>query len=110
MDDLETEQLTKLGFVLPVYFRYIDDILIVLPKCKIENILEGFNSNYFNIKFTLEKEVNKSITFLDSKFRRDENWLITCNCYRNPKVVREMFEFRFESFKRIQKKCHLQYG
>ena len=40
MDDLETEQLTKLGFEVLMYFRYVDDILIALPKCKIENVLE----------------------------------------------------------------------
>ena len=56
MDDLEIEQLTKLGFEIPLYFRDVDDILLALPKCKIGNVLEGFNSNKFNIKFTLETE------------------------------------------------------
>ena len=84
MDDLETEQLTKLGFEIPLYFRYVDDILLALPKCKIGNVLEGFNSNKFNIKFTLETEVNKSINFLDCTFLRNEEQKITCNWYRKP--------------------------
>ena len=31
MDDLEKERLASLSFQLPLYFRYVDDILIVVP-------------------------------------------------------------------------------
>ena len=73
MDDLEKERLSSLGFQLPLYLRYVDDILIVVPDTEIENILQFFNENQFNIKFTLEKERERTINFLDISITRKQD-------------------------------------
>ena len=65
MDDLEKEILTTLGFQLTLYLRYVNNILIVVPDKEIDNILQFFNASQFNIKFTLEKEREQTINFLD---------------------------------------------
>jgi len=51
--------MNKLEFVLPIYYRYVDDILLLTPLEKVDIILNTFN--VFNdiherLKFTLELE------------------------------------------------------
>ena len=84
MDDLEKERLSSLGFQLPLYLRYVDDILIVAPHTEIENILQCFNTNQFNIKFTLEKEKERPINFLDISITRKQDQKLSLNWYRKP--------------------------
>ena len=73
MDDLEKDRLSNLDYEVPVYFRYVDDILIVVPNTHVDRILQILNTNPFNIKFTLEKEVDSTINFLDVSIMRKQN-------------------------------------
>jgi len=54
--DLEREVLGKLDFRLPFYFRYVDDILTVVPKTAIDSILEKFNAHHSRLQFTVKIE------------------------------------------------------
>ena len=65
MDDLEKEKLANLDFEVPVYLHYVDDILIVTPSTQVDRILQSFNANPLNIKFTLEKGYERAIKFMD---------------------------------------------
>ena len=48
------------------YLRYVDDILAVFDKEQDSlNFLNFLNKRYPNIKFTIEKQINHSIAFLD---------------------------------------------
>jgi hypothetical protein len=49
------------------YFRYVDDILIIYDQAKtnIDQTLVNFNEQQPTIKFTIEKESQNSINFLD---------------------------------------------
>ena len=48
------------------YLRYIDDVLAAFDKEQSSlNFLIFLNKNHSNIKFTVEKQVSHSITFLD---------------------------------------------
>ena len=70
--------------VIPLYLRYVDDISIVVPDTEIENILQCFNANQFNIKFTLEKEKERTINFLDISITRKQDQKLSLNWYRKP--------------------------
>ena len=70
MDDLEKQKLANLDFEVPVYLRYVDDILIVAPSTQVDRILQIFNANTLNIKFTLEKESERAINFMDITITR----------------------------------------
>jgi len=65
MQDLEQKALNKLDFSLPIYYRYVDDILLLTPFEKIDVVLNTFNGIHSRLKFTLELEKNRSISFLD---------------------------------------------
>ena len=51
----------------PVYYkRYVDDIFVLFRSPQnLEKFNEYLNTKHTNIKFTSEKEFNRSLTFLD---------------------------------------------
>ncbi|KAG5347140.1 COX1 oxidase, partial [Acromyrmex charruanus] len=49
------------------YFRYVDDIVLVVHKEKVEGILELFNSYHERLKFTVDFGDENGINFLDVK-------------------------------------------
>jgi len=63
--DLETKAIDKLPFKLPLYRRYVDDILVAAPFDQLGTILETFNSFHVRLQFTLEISNNNRINFLD---------------------------------------------
>ena len=76
MDDLEKDRLLNLDFEVPVYFRYVDDIFIVVRNTHIDDIVQIFNTNPLNIEFILEKEFNGAINFLDVTITRKQKKII----------------------------------
>ena len=52
MQDLETKAIARLGFQLPFYFRYVDDIVMAVPSDMIDFILTTFNSFHPRLQFT----------------------------------------------------------
>ena len=45
--------------------RYLDDVIAMLPKNQIENHLHYINTLNPHLKFTVEREENKRLPFLD---------------------------------------------
>ena len=82
MEDLENARLSNLDFEVPVYFRYVDDILIVIPNTHVDHILQIFNTNPLNIEFTFENEFEGAINFLDVTITRKQNQKLSSNWYR----------------------------
>jgi len=81
--DLEESCLEKLNINISVYYRYVDDILMVAPREYIDLIIQTFNSYSPRLKFTLEIEKNRSINFLDTSITVVDDRLI-CNWYQKP--------------------------
>jgi len=57
--------MNKLNFEISIYYRYVDDILLLTPSNKVDIILNTFNNIHYRLQFTVEYENNKSISFLD---------------------------------------------
>lgn len=81
MESLEEVVIKKLPFKLPFYFRYVDDIITAIPKDKVMETKDIFNSFNENIQFTIEVENNNRIAFLDIWLIRTENGTITTDWY-----------------------------
>lgn len=62
-------------YLIPLYKRYVDNILLAIlaGKENEEEVLRVFNNYNKDIQFTMEKEVNKSINFLDMTVTRLED-------------------------------------
>ena len=83
MDDL-------LNTVLPVLFfqpfflkKYVNDIILALPRDKTTEIVDTLNSYDPFIQITMEtKDEQNSVPFLDTKFTRTNNNKIVIDWYR----------------------------
>ena len=68
MVNLETEILPSFGFVIPWYFRYVDDTILCEPLDKVDTVLCKFNSYnprlQFNYDFSYLKFDRSSHSFV----------------------------------------------
>ncbi|CAF5068029.1 unnamed protein product [Rotaria sp. Silwood1] len=74
MDDYIEKYLTDLNQTNKLW-RYVDDILILtkMNKDELDTYVKKINKRRSNIKFTMEYENDKTINFLDTSLRRNEN-------------------------------------
>ena len=83
MEDLERSVFEKLGFVLPFYFRYVDDTFLCVPLDKLQIVIDTFNEYHPRIQFTHEIERNNRISFLDLEIIKLDNDKIVSNWYKS---------------------------
>jgi len=76
LQDLETKAIDRLPFELPLYYRYVDDILLAAPFDHLNEILETFNSFHNRLQFTLEIGINNRINFLDVTIILDDQKIL----------------------------------
>jgi len=65
LQDIKETALSRLSTTLPVYVRYVDDILLATPNNLLDKIAETFNSFHDRLKFTMEVGTDGRINFLD---------------------------------------------
>jgi len=65
MRDLEIVCLNKINCQSTLYYRYVDDIIMAGPSDKIDLILTMFNEYHERLKFTIEYEDGRCLSFLD---------------------------------------------
>ena len=83
-----------------LYLRYVDDILAVFDKEQDSlNFLNFLNKRHPNIKFTIEKQINHSIAFLDVFIPGINNQNLTLQTYHKSTYIRLPLYFTsFTSF------------
>ncbi|XP_049940670.1 uncharacterized protein LOC126416829 [Schistocerca serialis cubense] len=76
---------TNESFKIIYWYRYVDDIICLIdePSEKIDELHSEINKAHKNIKFTLEKEKENQINFLDITIKK-ENGKHTFNIFRKP--------------------------
>jgi hypothetical protein len=65
------------------YRRYVDDIIAIVPRGQGEKILEEMNKMHKSIEFTIEKEKEGKIPFLDLMISREKG-IFEFEVYRKP--------------------------
>lgn len=85
MDDLLDIVLPVLSFK-PIFIKkYVDDIILAIPKDSITEIVDTLNDFDQYIQFTIESEDElQSVPFLDTKFIRNSDNIIKIDWYRKP--------------------------
>ncbi|XP_044597166.1 uncharacterized protein LOC123273721 [Cotesia glomerata] len=70
--------LNKLPFPVPFLKLYVDDTLLAVPETEVDRVLSFFNKEQHKIQFTMEREVEGKIAFLDVLvLRSDDGFLRT---------------------------------
>ena len=82
------------------YLRYVYEILAAFDKEQDSlNLLNFLNKRHPNIKFTIEKQINHSIVFLDVFFSGINNQNLTLHTYRKSTYTGLLLNFKsFTSF------------
>lgn len=82
MSFLESE-LKKFSWFPKIWKRYVDDIFCIVKEQDVDIILDKLNSQHETIKFTVEREIDGILPFLDLKIiRNGEN--LEFDVYRKP--------------------------
>ncbi len=94
MEYIEEFVLKNLDFDILFYFRFVDDSAACLHTDNVDKFLDAFNNANNYLKFTLELEVNKSLSFLDMKIIRTDEGEIKTDWYH-----KDTWSQRYLSFK-----------
>lgn len=100
MQDLEEKVLSSLIAKPLFYYRYVDDILLAAHVEQINSILNSFNDYHERLKFTIEYESDRCLSFLD----------LSLNIINNSIYIdwfhKKTFSGRFLSFYSKHPLCH----
>ncbi|XP_062713449.1 uncharacterized protein LOC134290345 [Aedes albopictus] len=83
MSDFE-EELQKEKIFPRIWRRYVDDIFAVVKERYLTQILQLLNTRHSSIKFTIEKETNGTLPFLDLMITRKDDNTLKFGIYRKP--------------------------
>ena len=92
----ESNWLNEYNLNKPIfYLRYVDDILAAFDNEQVSfNFLNLLNNRYPNIKFTIEKQINHSITFLDIFISGINNQNLTLPVYHKSGYTGLLLNFK----------------
>lgn len=92
LEDLEKHCLNSLSFSPVFDYRYVDDIIMCIPKDKIEETLKIFNRYNPKLQFTCEVEHNDQLNFLDVSIIKKDQKLIF-DWYQKPSFSGRILNF-----------------
>ena len=95
MEEFEVCMLRRSPVEIHLWKRYVDDTLVVVERGKEEQLLGHLNSVHRAIEFTVEKEKDGSICFLDVEIHRqlETGGVRTC-VFRKPTATDRYLDFR----------------
>jgi len=84
MQEIEKAILTTLGTRALFWYRYVDDIISCIPEEDVTNISQEINAVNRHIQFTVEKESDNVINFLDIQLRKSDSGTLGFNVFKKP--------------------------
>jgi len=96
MEDVETLALNTFTSDPKLWKRYVDDTFVLLKQDKLTDFFNHIKAGENSINFTMEKEKNGPIPFLDTLITRLEHGQLNTNGYRKPTHTVKYLHFRSE--------------
>ena len=94
MEDLEERALRSAGSVKPrLWKRYVDDVFAISKKLHTKSLLAHVNSIDEQIVFTMEREEDCKLPFLDVSVHRGEGGSLRRSVYRKPTHTDQLLQF-----------------
>lgn len=78
------EELMKCDLFPKTWFRYVDDVIAIVDEDKIDRVLNLINGICPHIKFTVERQHNGRLPFLDLMLEKGQDGKILFDIYRKP--------------------------
>ncbi|XP_047987681.1 uncharacterized protein LOC125227409 [Leguminivora glycinivorella] len=82
MESFEQRALESCPHKPRLWWRYVDDVFAVVTGRDLDPLLAHLNAQHPKITFTIEKECNGALPFLDVLVQRDERGLLTHKVHR----------------------------
>ncbi len=92
MEDLERRIFATDNDVL-IWKRFADDTFVVLPERNISSFSDLINGLESSISFTMERETNNNLAFLDVNVKREPNGSFSTSVYRKPTHTNRYLQF-----------------
>ena len=84
MEDFEEKAIASAPRPPHVWLRYVDDTFVVIHEYDIESFTTHINSQDPHIKFTMERDIEGKLPFLDTEVMLQEDASIKTRVYRKP--------------------------
>ena len=84
MEDVEQRALASVPVSLSFWKRFIDDVISAVSRNEIDILLQHLNSIEPSIQFTVEREINGYLAFLDLNVHRTVEGKLETDVYRKP--------------------------
>ena len=94
MKHFESMSLTTAPYPPGCWFRYVDDTHTKQKKAYVEEFTDHINSIDPDIKFTIGKEENGSLAFLDTNTIRQSDVTLKTTVYRKPTHTKQYLDFK----------------
>ena len=93
MEDLEKRALST-SIVQPCFWkRYVDDVCAAVSSSLVQILQDHSNNIEPSIQFTVERETNRKISFLDVTVCRQDNGRLSTKVYRKPTHTERYLSF-----------------
>ena len=93
MISIETTAITTADTPRRIWERHVDDVFSILRRCNLEQFFQHINNLDPKTKFTMEKEENSTIPFLDTLMQRNQDDTISVKVYRKPTHTNQYLSF-----------------
>ena len=84
MEDFEEKAISSAPRPPHVWLRYVDDTFVVIHEYDIDSFTAHINAQDEHIKFTMERDVEGKLPFLDTEVVLNEDATINTRVYRKP--------------------------
>jgi hypothetical protein len=84
MEDVEQRALASVPVSLSFWKRFVDDVISAVSRNEIDILLQHLNSIEPSIQFTIEREINGHLAFLDLNVHRTIEGKLETDVYRKP--------------------------
>ena len=93
MISIETTAMTTADTPSRTWEHHVDDVFCILHRCNLEHFFQHINSLHPKTKFTMEKEENSTILFLDTLIQQNQGGTISVKVYRKPTHTNQYLSF-----------------
>ena len=93
MISIEISAITTADTPLRIWERHVDGVFFILRRCNLEQFFQHINNLHPKTKFTMEKEENSTIPFLDILIQRNQDGTISVKVYRKPTHTNQYLSF-----------------
>ena len=94
MESFEKKALSTASNPPSIWLRYVDDTFVKIRECHIDDFTKHINSIDKNINFTIEREENSQLPFLDTCVHINDDGSTRATVYRKPTHTDQYLNFQ----------------